>query len=154
MDFNYLTKICFPFTVFWYWLPVPYATYWVTTKDGWDLLPAVMLQQRQGNAETKIASAGGRKGWAKMHHLLFCCKLSTVCMYPKSVQSQTAQRGKPEAQKRIRPMEPLQEVSYFDQTWNIQKMSLTTGLRTHIADFCSHQYPFVVHPKRTPHCFL
>lgn len=97
----------------------------------------------------------GRKGWAEMHQLLFCCKLSTVCMYPRSVHShRTAQRGKPEAQQRIRPMEPSQEVIYFDQTWNIRKMSLTTGLRTLTADFCSHQYPFILHPKRTPHCFL
>lgn len=73
MDFNYLTKICFSFTVFWYWLPVPYATYCVTTKDGWDLVPAVVLQQWQGNAETKIPSLGGRKGWRDEQRCIIFC---------------------------------------------------------------------------------
>lgn len=51
---------------------------------------------------------------------------------------------------------PAKPVS-FDHTWDIRKISLTAGLRMHMADVCCHQHPFTVDLKRTPHtlnCFL
>lgn len=103
----------------------------------------------------------GRNKWAEMHQLLLWCKLSAECrvhVLPKKCSDSSEMEAWDPEDSLWNPVLPSCKAFYLkERKQNIRKESLTAGLRTDITDFCSHQYPFIVHPKRTLHifnCFL